>query len=130
MKKAELDQQRVVLKVILNFWTFVTMVLFVLDFFSGNQYNSTSSAIGLIYLSVLGIYASEKEYVRWKNKFASQFFGEFFIVTWTTIMLIFVATAPFSNGNLRVPGEFVVVYTSVVGVFAITQYSKKLRNLK
>lgn len=69
---------------------------------------------------------SEKEYDRWKTRFISHFAGEAFVVVWTIIMIIFVIGALFSGGVYKMPTEFSIIYTSVVGVFAITQHSKAL----
>ena len=119
---------RWILKIILNFWTILTMILFIADFASGNKFDSSASTIGIIYLAILGIYVSEKEYIRWKSKFESYFLGEGFVVAWTIIMAAFVISAPLSGGRLRLPTEFAIVYTSVIGAFAISQHSKNLRH--
>lgn len=119
--------ERISLKLILNLWTIATIFVFSLDFFSGNQFDSSASVIGIIYMALLGIYAGEKEYIRWKTKFIPKFIGEAFVAIWTIIMLTFVIVAPLSQGYCRIPGEFAVVYTTVIGVFAITQHSKNLK---
>jgi len=127
IKKDTWLSERFDLKVILNIWTFVTIILFSIDFFSGNMYDSATSVISVIYLALLGIYVGEKEFIRWKTDFYSKFSGEVFVAVWTTVMVIFVIAAPLSQGFFRVPAEFAVVYTSVVGVFAISQHSKNLK---
>jgi hypothetical protein len=121
---------RWIFKIILNSWTVIAIFIFCLDFFSGNKYDSVSSAIGIIYLAILGIYAGEKEYSRWKNHFISQFLGEAFVILWTIMMVIFVITAPLSLGRFRVPAELAIVYTSVVGIYIITKRSKTLHRDK
>jgi len=117
---------RLVLKILLNFWTTLAMLFYVIDFFSGNIFNTSSSAIGVIYLAILGIYTGEKEYSRWKTKFKSRFLGESFIVIWTMIMAMFVIISPLSNGAYKVPEEFALVYTAIIGVFAVTYHSKTI----
>jgi len=126
-KNHKLFNKRLDLKLILNIWTITTICLFTADFFSGNLYDSSASIVGVIYMSLLGIYASEKELMRWKTQFSSKFIGESFVGVWTALMIIFTLTAPFSGGFFRIPGEFGVVYATVVGVFAITQHSKRLK---
>lgn len=106
------------------------MALFVIDFISGNKFDSSASVIGIIYLAILGIYVSEKEYIRWRSKFISYFLGEGFIIAWTVIMVMFVIGAPLSFGRFRLPAEFAMVYTSVVGAYAISQHSKNLYQQK
>ena len=128
--KEKLTKQQV-LKLILNIWTILTMALFALDFFSGNKYDSSATAIGIIYIAILGIYISEKEYTRWQKKgFISRFLGEGFVGVWTGLMLVFVILAPFSAGKCIVPAELAIVYTSVIGAFAISQHSKWLHQGK
>lgn len=123
-KRNQLYSHRLVLKIIVNLWTFLTIAIFSIDFFSGNKFDSSASVIGIIYLAILGIYVGEKEYARWKSSIASRFLGEVFVIAWTAVMIVFVIAAPLSQGLYRVPTEFAVVYTSVIGVFAITQHSK------
>lgn len=123
-------RHRLILKIILNFWTLAAMIFFLADFFSGNRFDSTASSIGIIYLALLGIYVGEKEYTRWKNKFVSKFLGESFVILWTIIMVIMVIIAPFTQGLFRVPEQFAIIYSSVIGVFAVTQYSKTMRERK
>jgi len=115
------------LKIILNIWTLVTMSFFAVDYFSGNKFDTSSASIGVTYLAILGIYIASKEYTRWqKKRFMSRFLGEGFVGFWTALMIMFVVLTPFSDGKFKVPGEFTVVYTSVIAAFAITQQSKTL----
>ena len=127
------DEQRLrthrrILKLILNFWTYLTMVIFCVDFFSGNRFDASASAVGVIYIALLGIYVGDKEYIRWrKNKpFSSLFLGETFVVVWTVVMAVFVVVAPISQGRFFVPSEFAVIYASIIGAFAISSHSKAL----
>lgn len=106
------------------------MVFFLADFFSGHQFDISTSSIGIIYLAILGIYTSEKEYTRWKDDFKSRFVGEWFVIAWTVIMAVFVILAPFSQGYYSVPEGFAVMYTAVIGVFAVSHHSKRIRKRK
>ncbi|MFA6215267.1 MAG: hypothetical protein WC768_01720 [Patescibacteria group bacterium] len=119
------------LKLILNLWTIITIVLFMADFFSGNRFDTQSTAIGIIYLGILGVYITEKEYTRWEHKrFISRFLGEGFVGFWSAMMIMFVIIATFSGGQFKIPQDFAVVYTSIVAAFAITQHSKSLYHHK
>ena len=103
------------------------MILFLVDFFSRHNFDIAASGAGVIYLALLGIYVSDKEYSRWRSTFNSRYFGETFVILWTIIMALFVITAPFSQGAYSVPSEFALVYTGVIGVFAVSQHSKALK---
>ena len=125
IKKIQFD--RYYIKWILNIWTVITIFILFLDFFSGGKYSSQSTSIGAIYVALLGIYVGQKEFIRWKTNFMSEYIGEIFIGIWTAMMIIFVLVAPFSNNLFRVPTEFAIIYTSVIGIFALTQHSKYLK---
>lgn len=128
--KTFLNNQRV-LKLILNIWTLVTMIFFIINYFSGSKFDTSSTSIGVIYIAILGIYITSKEYTRWQEKnFMSRFLGEGFVGFWTALMVIFVILTPFSEGKFKVPDEFAIVYTSVIAAFAITQHSKNLHQEK
>ena len=129
-KNNNIFTDRLVLKIILNFWSFLTMAFFVIDFFSGHQFDGSTSAIGIIYLAMLGIYTSEKEYTRWKSKFKSRFIGEGFVIMWTIVMTMFVIIAPLSNGIYIVPEGFALIYTAVICVFAVSHHSKRIHRRK
>ena len=116
---------------ILNFWTLITIVFFIVDFFSGRHFDSSTSAISIIYLAILSIYTSEKEYTRWRqSKFTSRFIGEGFVIIWTIVMALFVLIAPLSGGIFIVPEGFALVYTAIIGVFAISNHSKRIHRRK
>jgi len=128
LKNNSLLRQRKILKIIVNFWAILTMVLMTIDFFSNNQFNAGATAISIIYLGILGIYISEKEYSRWKaGSFRSMFLGETFVIVWTLLMLLFIALAFFQPYLYKVPSEFAIIYASVIAAFAISQQSKALK---
>lgn len=112
-----------------NLWGVAAMGLFVIDFFSFHKYNVGISAVAIIYIGVLGLYVTSKEYYRWKSKekFESKYFGEIYIIIWTLIMLTFVIVAFISNGLMKIPGEFVATYISTLGILAISQQSKSFK---
>lgn len=128
--EAKNNFNRWIFKWILNIWSVITMGLFILDFFSGNRFDSAASSVGIIYIAMLGIYVSEKEYIRWSNHFISKFIGESFVIVWTSLMIMFTILAPLSEGKYTVPQEFAIVYTSIIGVFAITRHSKTMKYKK
>jgi len=120
-------RHRFIIKIILNLWTVLTFTLFIIDFFSGHRFDTSTTAIEVVYLTLLGIYISDKEYERWRDGFHSRFFGEFFVIAWTLLMVIFVIITPMSDGQFKVPQDFAVVYASVIAAFAISQHSKALK---
>lgn len=129
-KKENRFFDRLVLKLILNFWTVLTMALFVADFLSGHKFSISATAISIIYLAILGIYTSEKEYARWQNNFKSKFAGESFVIGWTIIMAFFVVASAFFSDIYQVPEEFAAMYTAIIGIFAVSYHSKRVHKRK
>ena len=121
------SNNQLAVKIVLNAWTILTIALFCLDFFSGGFYDTSTTAISTIYLALLGIYGGEKEYLRWKYPFRSRFAGDLSVVVWTFLLMLFVLLTTITPGVYKIPQEFAIVYTGVVGVFAVTQHSKALR---
>lgn len=115
---------------LLNLWTIITMVFFIVDFSSKGKYLSSSGAIGTIYITLLGLYAGSKELGRWTKTKLSFRFGEFFIILWTFLMIVFVAMAILGSWGYKMPGEFITTYAAVLGIYVLTQRSKSLFNRK
>ncbi len=113
-------------QILTNLWTFATMGFFVVNFFSGDRYSTSSTAIAIIYTAILGIYASAKEFDRWQNSHSGKRLGELFVVLWTALMLFFIITATISYGKYRIPSEFSATYIAVLSIFALTQKSKHM----
>ena len=105
------------------------MGLFIIDFFSFHRYDIGVSAVAVIYIGVLGLYVTSKEFYRWKGKekFISKYRGEIYIILWTIIMVIFVISAFITNGLFKIPNEFIATYISTLGIFAISQQSKSFK---
>jgi len=113
-------------RILTNIWTLVTICLFALDFVSGNHFNSSAGATGAIYIAILGIYVSTKEFERWQSRYSASYHGEMYIIIWTIFVIIVSILAPFSEGKLQVPTELVIVYTVVLSVFVVSRRSKAL----
>lgn len=113
-----------------NLWTFTTMGFFVLNFFSGDRYSASSTAIAIIYTAILGIYASAKEFDRWQNSHLGKRLGELFIILWTALMVFFFITTVLSHDKYKIPSEFSATYIAVLSIFVLTQKSKHLHENK
>ena len=100
------------------------MIFFIIDFLSFGKYNELAGAISAIYISILGLYVGRKEYERWRGRHFSRYLGEYFTLFWTALMIGFILTIMIAENDFYLPSEFVTVYISVLGVFALTQQSK------
>jgi len=112
-----------------DFWGIVTILIFFWDFFQPGSFRVEATGIAIIYTAILVIYVSNKEYRRWKkNNFSSQYHGEIFIILWSLILLLFVALVAIFPDKYIIPATFYTTYITILGLFAITLNSKKLKS--
>lgn len=111
-----------------NLWGILTLIFFLITFFGWLETEQALKSIAIIYISVLSIFTSIKEFNRWSTKdFPSQHNGELFIVTWTILMLIFILLNTYDCDNFQISTEFTATYLSILGIFAISRKSKYLK---
>ena len=111
-------------KVLANVWTLVAMAFFMVDFFTYGRYDFIAGSLSAIYLAILGLFAGTKEYERWHGHHFSRYLGEYFVIFWTALIVAFIAVTLLTQRPYRLPAEFITVYISVLGIFALTQKSK------
>ncbi|MBT3690411.1 hypothetical protein HOE31_04145 [bacterium] len=113
-------------KVLSSTWGVIAMSLFMIEFFTFNDYLVATSSVAVIYIAVLTMYVGSKEFFRWRQKdtFKSRYFGEIHIILWTLLFVVFTLFAFFSKGYFKLPTEFLATYISTLGIFAITMQSK------
>lgn len=110
-------------------WTMVFMVYVVVNFFTHERYEFLTAPFSAIYISILGLYVSTKEFDRWYDTHDSRHPGEIFVFLWTVIVLLLILISGVWNGYHLSP-ETVAVYIMVLSVFALTQKSKSLHARK
>ncbi len=115
-------------RLILNIWSIITLALIIIDFFCKNQYNDSTNIVSTIYIALLGIYSADKEIDRWtsQKKFISNYLGELFIIFWTLIMVVLLLITIFQHADYQLNNVSFATYISTLGVFAITEKSKKI----
>ncbi|TSC53507.1 MAG: hypothetical protein LiPW39_227 [Parcubacteria group bacterium LiPW_39] len=112
-------------KILANVWTFASMAFFVIDFFRPGHYNYLAGPLSAIYISILGLFAGTKEIERWRGCHFSKYLGEYFVVLWTILLLGFFVASILLRDFYRPSSELVTVYISVLGIFILTQKSKR-----
>ena len=114
-----------------NLWSLVAFIVFILHFFSRGIFETADSMISILYPAILTIYATQKEYMRWKSpSYHPHFLGEFYVVIWTAVFIAFVLISTFTRGYYKVTLEMVTTYLAVLSIYAITKKSKELRAKK
>ncbi len=119
-------QNEKIWRILTNFWTILFIPFLIFDFFQFNKYEYLTIPFSVIYVGVLGLYASTKEFDRWYQIHKSRHPGELFIILWTVVIFGFLGFSFFSKGIYRIPSEIIANYIMVLSVFALTQKSKRL----
>ncbi|MDD3284822.1 MAG: hypothetical protein PHZ07_04485 [Patescibacteria group bacterium] len=110
-------------------WAIFTAVIFIVHFFKILDCENSLETITLVYISILSIFTGIKETNRWKNKnFISKYKGEIFISIYTIIIIIFIILNTLYPEKYKMPMEFTATYLSILGIFAISSTSKRLKN--
>ncbi len=107
-----------------NFWTIILFIFLIFDFLNNNRYDFLIGPFAAIYLGVLGLFVSSKEFNRWHDHHKGEHPGEWYIVIWTVLIIILLLLNIFYNKNYYLPSEIIASYIAVLGIFAITQKSK------
>jgi len=114
-------------KYLANFWTWLTLLIFIAAFFAPEHFNGSLGATSVIYASILGIYVSSKEVARWRSKdYVSNYYGEIYILIWTLVIVGMIILS-ILNHNFVLQSEFTATYITILGIFAISQKSKALK---
>ena len=114
---------------LINVWSFIFFVIIIMDFAYNNAYIEILNAMSVIYVSVLTIYVSNKEFERWYDRHKESHPGEIFVIAWTVIIiLLFVLDLFYTIYTL--PGSVVSTYIAVLTILVITRKSKELYALK
>lgn len=86
--------------------------------------------LSAIYVAVLAIYVSDKEFERWQHLHNSKHPGELFVIGWSLLIISLFFAELIFNKTYRIPDLVIYVYITVLGVLAITRKSKELYEKK
>ncbi len=123
-------QNEKIWRILTNFWTIIFIAFLIFDFFWLNRYEYLTVPFSVIYIGVLGLYASTKEFDRWYEMHEGRHPGELFVILWTVVIFGFLGISFFSSGGYKVSSEVLADYIMVLSVFALTQKSKRLHERK
>jgi phosphatidylserine synthase len=123
-------QNEKIWRILTNVWTMVFVAFLIFDFFSFNRFEYLTVPFSIIYVGVLGLYVSTKEFDRWYEMHEGRHPGELFVILWTLMIFAVLGISFFSQGEYKVSSEAIADYIMVLSVFALTQKSKRLHERK
>lgn len=115
---------------LMNAWTFIFFILIIIDFIYGNGLEEILNTVSSIYIGVLAIYVSNKEFERWYDKHEEKHPGEVFVVIWTAIIIGLFIIDLIYKSYYKVPSAVISSYIAVLTILVITNKSKSLYKLK
>jgi len=123
-------QNEKIWRILTNFWTVIFIIFLIFDFFQLNRFEYLTVPFSVVYIGILGLYASTKEFDRWYEMHEGRHPGELFVILWTVVIFGFLGISFFSSGGYKVSSEVLADYIMVLSVFALTQKSKRLHERK
>ena len=113
-----------------NFWTLIVFWVVVCDFIADNAFNQYLGAFLAVYIAILAIYASNKEFERWRHLHVSRHPGEVYVIVWTILILgIFVLDTVMEKAY-EMPDSIISSYIAILTVLAITMKSRRIYERK
>lgn len=130
MKKDYLKNNFGFWRKLINAWTFLFFAMIIFDFIYNNAFADILNAIATIYIGVLAIYVSNKEFERWYDQHDGNHPGEIFVIVWSVLMAGLFILDFLSGKSYTLPGAVVSAYIAVLTILVITRKSKELYKLR
>jgi uncharacterized membrane protein len=115
---------------LINMWSILFFTLIIFDFLYANAYASALNAIATIYVSILAIYVSNKEFERWYDRHQESHPGEVFVIMWTGIVISLLALDFIYGAAYKLSSSVISAYIAVLTILVITKKSKELYGLQ
>lgn len=111
---------------LINFWSILFFVFIIYDFITKNSVVSIINILATIYISVLAIYVSNKEFERWYDRHNGKHPGEIFVVIWSIIVFALIIIDFCLKDAYQLPNSVVSSYIAVLTILVVTRKSKQL----
>lgn len=109
-----------------NIWMVLTCGIVILDFFSFGKYSFLLFPLTILYISILSVYVTSKEFQRWYLSYRGRHPGEIGVIIWTVLILIMLCANAYLGEKYRISQEVISTYLTVLGIFAVSRGSKAL----
>jgi uncharacterized protein YacL len=110
---------------LINIWSVVFFVVIIYDFLTGNSCTEFLDVVAMLYIGLLTIYVSDKEFKRWYHNHNRQHPGERFVIAWTVLIVFLIIANLIVKIPYHLPASVVSSYIAVLTLLAITRKSKQ-----
>lgn len=111
---------------LINVWTLLFFFVIIYDFIGDNCLSSLLNIVSAIYIGVLAIYVSNKEFERWYDKHQSQHPGEVFVIFWSVLVFSIIVLDFVFGKSYQLPAAVISSYIAVLTILAVTKKSKEI----
>jgi small-conductance mechanosensitive channel len=111
---------------LINAWSIIFFAAIIYDARTGNGAEGVLKVISIIYIGVLAIYVSNKEFERWYHHHRRQHPGEVFVVVWSALVAVLLAVDIVTRSAYHLPETVVSSYIAVLTILAITRKSRQV----
>jgi drug/metabolite transporter (DMT)-like permease len=109
---------------LVNIWMIVTCAVVVVDFFSFGRYSFLLSPLALLYISLLSVYVTSKEFQRWFLSYQGHHPGEIAVFIWTVLIIMMIILNGWLGKEYRISQEVISTYLTIVSIFIVSKGSK------
>ncbi len=109
-----------------NLWMAVTILVIIMDFLFAGKYAFLISPLTVLYITLLSVYITSKEFNRWFKNYQGHHPGELALVFWTLLILGLVCVNAYLGSGYHISSEVISTYLVVIGLFIASKSSKSL----
>ena len=118
------------LRVFVNTWTFIVLPFVVLNFALQDRLSFLVVPTAVLYTGLLALYVGTKEFDRWYKAHRGRHPGEWFVITWTVVMIGLFGASIFLGPAHTIHSDLVAIYVAVLSLYAFTKKSKEMHKRK
>jgi drug/metabolite transporter (DMT)-like permease len=107
-----------------NIWLVVMVFIILVDFWSAGKYGYLISPVSILYISLLTVYITSKEFKRWFENYKGHHPGEIALVIWTVLIFALIISNAYLGSNYHISQEIISTYLVVVALFIVSRGSR------
>lgn len=107
-------------------WLAALVFIILIDFWSGGRYAYLISPVSILYISLLTVYITSKEFKRWQRNYQGQHPGEIALVIWTVLIFMLIISNAYLGANYHISQEIISTYLVVVALFIVSRGSRMI----
>jgi drug/metabolite transporter (DMT)-like permease len=109
-----------------NIWLGVMVCVILIDFWSNGEYYFLISPVSILYITLLSVYITSKEFKRWFKDYKGHHPGEIALVIWTVLIFALIVSNAYLGSNYHICQEVISTYLVVVVLFIASRGSKMI----